>query len=142
LNSAASFAGLIDPADAKTVLDFLDFNFPNLRISHVLYTHKHWDHAGDSKKLRALLAQRKDSPCEPRFVASREDAACIDNQIEEQVETSGEELSFDPSKEISIRAFLSPCHTKGHVLYYLTVPGLAKEQAPILSSESTPLNIY
>ena len=39
---------LIDPANPAVVMDYLKNNFPHFLISHVLYTHKHWDHAGGS----------------------------------------------------------------------------------------------
>ena len=39
---------LVDPANPIVVLNYLKNNFPHYCISHVLYTHKHWDHAGGS----------------------------------------------------------------------------------------------
>jgi hydroxyacylglutathione hydrolase len=42
---------LVDPANPPVVLSFLKKNFPHHEISHVLYTHKHWDHAGGSLDL-------------------------------------------------------------------------------------------
>ena len=42
---------LVDPANPTVVLSFVKSTFPHHQISHVLYTHKHWDHAGDSLSL-------------------------------------------------------------------------------------------
>lgn len=42
---------LVDPANPTVVLSFLKTNFPQHLVSHVLYTHKHWDHAGGSEEL-------------------------------------------------------------------------------------------
>lgn len=39
---------LVDPANPTVVMSYLTTNFPHHVISHVLYTHKHWDHAGGS----------------------------------------------------------------------------------------------
>ena len=39
---------LVDPAVPSVVMNYLTTNFPQYSISHVLYTHKHWDHAGQS----------------------------------------------------------------------------------------------
>jgi hydroxyacylglutathione hydrolase len=39
---------LIDPANPSVVMNFVKNNFPDYLVSHVLYTHKHWDHAGGS----------------------------------------------------------------------------------------------
>lgn len=46
LNSALF---LIDPANPEVIINFLDKYFSNLTVSHILYTHKHWDHAGGAK---------------------------------------------------------------------------------------------
>lgn len=40
---------LVDPANPTVVLNYVSSNFPQHIISHVLYTHKHWDHAGGSE---------------------------------------------------------------------------------------------
>jgi len=41
---------LIDPAETASVFAFLDA-FPGLKVSHVLYTHKHLDHIGNPTEL-------------------------------------------------------------------------------------------
>lgn len=40
---------LVDPANPTVISEFLKTNFCNYQVSNVLYTHKHWDHAGGSK---------------------------------------------------------------------------------------------
>ena len=42
---------LIDPANPKVIVDFLQKNIKHFKVSNVLYTHKHWDHAGGSQQL-------------------------------------------------------------------------------------------
>ena len=37
---------LVDPANPTVIGAYLKDNFPQYQVSHVLYTHKHWDHAG------------------------------------------------------------------------------------------------
>jgi len=49
--SKANELVLIDPANPKVILEFLKRNFESFQVSNVLYTHKHWDHAGGSKQL-------------------------------------------------------------------------------------------
>jgi hydroxyacylglutathione hydrolase len=49
--TAANKLVLVDPANPTVVLSFLRSSFPNHSVSHVLYTHKHWDHAGGSLDL-------------------------------------------------------------------------------------------
>lgn len=47
----------MDPADPLKIGFFLD-KFSGLKISHVLYTHKHWDHSGKSLELKDMLESR------------------------------------------------------------------------------------
>lgn len=49
---------LVDPAEPHFVTNFLKRNFPSFLVSHVLYTHKHWDHAGGSKELYEMLVAK------------------------------------------------------------------------------------
>lgn len=37
---------LVDPADSEVINNFLTDFFPKIQISHILFTHKHWDHIG------------------------------------------------------------------------------------------------
>jgi glyoxylase-like metal-dependent hydrolase (beta-lactamase superfamily II) len=43
---------LVDPANPTVILAYLKDNFSQYKVSHVLYTHKHWDHAGESLYLK------------------------------------------------------------------------------------------
>lgn len=40
---------LVDPAEPSVVLECLRSYFPNQNVSHILYTHRHWDHAGGAQ---------------------------------------------------------------------------------------------
>lgn len=40
---------LVDPANPTVILEFLNKNFSNFQVSNILYTHKHWDHAGGNE---------------------------------------------------------------------------------------------
>lgn len=40
---------LVDPAQPKIVLSYLKQYLPDHVVSDILYTHKHWDHAGGCK---------------------------------------------------------------------------------------------
>lgn len=42
---------LVDPAQPNVVLSYIKQYLPNYLVSDILYTHKHWDHAGDCKEL-------------------------------------------------------------------------------------------
>ena len=40
---------LVDPANPEVILDAVKRIFPGVAIRHILYTHKHWDHAGGAE---------------------------------------------------------------------------------------------
>lgn len=101
---------LIDPADPNTVLSFLT-NFKNLIINHVLYTHKHWDHAGGAKNLQNQLAKHYPNT-KTFFVANKHDAESIEH-INIQLDVDSNFKSGD----FVVSHFHVPCHTKGHTLY-------------------------
>ena len=48
---STKFLVLIDPANPDVILDATKRLFPNTPIKHILYTHKHWDHAGGAQEL-------------------------------------------------------------------------------------------
>ena len=48
LGCSKNGAILVDPAAPTVVMDYLQKYLPDFRVKHVLYTHKHWDHAGNS----------------------------------------------------------------------------------------------
>lgn len=49
LGTAPNKAVLIDPASPSVVLDYLKRYLPTFQVNCLLYTHKHWDHAGGSE---------------------------------------------------------------------------------------------
>ncbi len=46
---------LVDPANPEVIMDCLNRYFNNQQVGHILYTHKHWDHAGGSEDLFKIL---------------------------------------------------------------------------------------
>lgn len=42
---------LVDPANPSVVMEFLKKKFGGFQVTNVLYTHKHWDHAGGNEQL-------------------------------------------------------------------------------------------
>jgi hydroxyacylglutathione hydrolase len=50
-NTGSKDLVLIDPAQPNTVTSYLKEFHSNQLVSHILYTHKHWDHAGGSEEL-------------------------------------------------------------------------------------------
>ncbi len=42
---------LIDPAEAKPILNFLKKHGKGIKIAAIFCTHKHWDHVGGADKI-------------------------------------------------------------------------------------------
>lgn len=40
---------LVDPANPEVIINCLERYFFGSTVNHILYTHKHWDHAGGAK---------------------------------------------------------------------------------------------
>lgn len=126
------WAILVDPADPHKVVEFLQ-GFKNLRISQVLFTHKHWDHIGDPILLRQLLWER-DTYKELVFVASKEDSQSIPD-IDIKLDKLKGNLCFN---NFDIEYHLIPCHTKGHLLYHFKGVENVNYHEPSLSLAHDP----
>ena len=46
LNKNNNQAFLVDPAKSNVIFDYILKEHPKVNISHILLTHKHYDHAG------------------------------------------------------------------------------------------------
>jgi len=55
---APSLYYLVDPAEPDTIMKYLKTLPSTIRITHILTTHKHWDHAGGNE-VRARAAPRR-----------------------------------------------------------------------------------
>ena len=50
-NQLPSTLTLVDPANPSVVTQCLFKYFSQYTVQHILYTHKHWDHAGGAAEL-------------------------------------------------------------------------------------------
>jgi glyoxylase-like metal-dependent hydrolase (beta-lactamase superfamily II) len=50
---------LVDPANPEVIMDCLNRYFVNQQVGYILYTHKHWDHAGGSEDLFKVLNSKE-----------------------------------------------------------------------------------
>lgn len=105
---------LVDPADEKVIHQWLQKN-SEYTISHILVTHKHWDHAGGVPALvKQLAADYQKSGKNDKIevvVGAPEEVAYGTKNVKETV-------SFDVN-EIKVTNYWVPCHTRGHQLYFL-----------------------
>lgn len=47
---------LVDPANPEVILECLNKHFSKQSVGHILYTHKHDDHAGGAADLHKILS--------------------------------------------------------------------------------------
>jgi len=103
-DAEAGVTATVDTPDVEAILNALGEK--NWKLTHILNTHHHHDHAGGN------LALKKATGCQvigPRADAQR--IPGIDIEVGE-----GEEFTLGNH---SVRVFDTPGHTRGHIVYYL-----------------------
>mmetsp|Transcript_28987 Transcript_28987/g.39815 ORF Transcript_28987/g.39815 Transcript_28987/m.39815 type:complete len:276 (-) Transcript_28987:818-1645(-) len=113
-------AACIDPGDGQAILRAVEEL--NLDLKLVLCTHKHNDHIGGNKEIR------KQIPSVHIIGTAYEEIPEINTKAKD-----GDIFTFG---NFQIRTIYAPCHTKGHVLYFVTNSNQA-DAAPILFSGDT-----
>ncbi|OQS00846.1 hydroxyacylglutathione hydrolase, mitochondrial-like isoform X1 [Achlya hypogyna] len=120
IDKASGDCAVVDPADPIAVIDvwrevalrYADTGV-SLRLKYVLTTHKHYDHAGGNKKIAAEF---------PGVVVV---GGILDNVL------GATKLTWhkDTLKlgNLVVETLALPCHTVGHVGFYVTVRGKSSE---------------
>jgi len=96
-------AAIIDPVEPKTVLKAVEEQGVNLTT--VLTTHHHWDHAGGNKDLLSQAANLSVLGGDTRI---------------DGVTRMVKQGDKDTLGRLDITCLTTPCHTTGHVCYYVT----------------------
>jgi len=103
MDPATKEAAIVDPVDPESVIQAV--REEGVTLTTLLTTHHHWDHAGGNadlvKKVPGLVVIGGDD---------RIDGLTRKVGQNDEVQVGG----------ISIRCLLTPCHTSGHVCYYVT----------------------
>ncbi|CAA3014476.1 hydroxyacylglutathione hydrolase cytoplasmic [Olea europaea var. sylvestris] len=105
IDEATKEAAVVDPVEPHSILRVAQENGVDLKL--VLTTHHHWDHAGGNEKLRQMVPDIK------VYGGSIDNVQGCTNKVE-----NGDKISL--GAEINILCLHTPCHTKGHISYYLT----------------------
>ncbi|KAJ8957416.1 hypothetical protein NQ318_004896 [Aromia moschata] len=100
-------AAVVDPVEPDTVLAAVQAEGVNL--TKVLTTHHHWDHAGGNEDLV------KKSPNALQVFGGDKRIGALTNIVKQ-----GDKFSIG---DINVECLYTPCHTSGHICYYLTAPG-------------------
>lgn len=98
-------AAVVDPVEPEKVLEVAKQNGADVKM--VLTTHHHWDHAGGNDKIRQLVPGIK------VYGGSIDNVKGCTNKVE-----NGDKISL--GAEVDILSLHTPCHTKGHISYYVT----------------------
>lgn len=111
MDEASGEAAIVDPVEPDTVLEAVKEEGVNLTT--ILTTHHHWDHAGGNKNLIQKVSGLT--------VIGGVDSVNPDriDGVTRSVE-HGDTLSVGSMK---IECLATPCHTTGHICYYVTHTG-------------------
>lgn len=97
----------------------MDKYYPEVIVSQVFLTHKHWDHAGEFngvvKELQNRYSKRGIDIKIGVYSGSEDNMEGVTHQIKGDIEL--EDIGRDIGLRVNI--YKSPCHTKGHILIYI-----------------------
>ncbi|CAA0811000.1 Hydroxyacylglutathione hydrolase cytoplasmic [Striga hermonthica] len=105
IDEATKEAAVVDPVEPHKILRIAQENGVELKL--VLTTHHHWDHAGGNEKMKQLLPNIK------ILGGSVDNIKACTQKVE-----NGDKLSL--GADTNILCLHTPCHTKGHISYYVT----------------------
>nr|DBA19288.1 TPA: hypothetical protein GDO54_015149 [Pyxicephalus adspersus] len=105
-------AAIVDPVQPQKVVDAVKKHGVNL--TSVLTTHHHWDHAGGNEKLVKLMSGLKVYGGDSRVGA-----------VTQRVS----HLTTFQVGSLHVKCLYTPCHTSGHICYYVTKPNSSEPPA-------------
>ncbi|CAI9091917.1 OLC1v1027037C1 [Oldenlandia corymbosa var. corymbosa] len=105
IDEATNEAAAVDPAEPHKIFGVAQENGVHLKF--VLTTHHHWDHAGGNDKIKELIPGIK------VYGGSVDNVRGCTDKLE-----NGDRISL--GDETSILSLHTPCHTLGHISYYVT----------------------
>ncbi|XP_055856595.1 hydroxyacylglutathione hydrolase, mitochondrial isoform X1 [Episyrphus balteatus] len=100
-------AAIVDPVDPDCVIKAVEDEA--VKLTKVLTTHHHWDHAGGNEKLVKAFPT-------PLVVYGG------DSRIGALTDSVRQDDTFQIGK-LNVRCLFTPCHTIGHICYYVESPG-------------------
>lgn len=96
-------AAIVDPVQPQKVVDAVKKHGVNL--TSVLTTHHHWDHAGGNEKLVKMVSGLKVYGGDGRVGALTDKVT---------------HLSTFKVGSLNVKCLFTPCHTSGHICYFVT----------------------
>ncbi|KAA8492485.1 Hydroxyacylglutathione hydrolase, mitochondrial [Porphyridium purpureum] len=124
IDRARKTAAAVDPAEPQVVVR--EANARGYRITSVITTHHHWDHAGGNAEIRQLLGKQ-----DLEIIGGvGEDIPFANVYMKD-----GDEHKLKDSS-LSIRAILTPCHTRGHVSFTVANPSSSGPGAALFCGDT------
>ena len=100
-------AAIVDPVAPDVVLEAV--NEEGVNLTKVLTTHHHWDHAGGNEE---LVSKSKNAL---QIFGGDQRINALTNRVKH-----GDKFTIG---DINVECLYTPCHTSGHICYYLTAEG-------------------
>ncbi|KAF5736486.1 Hydroxyacylglutathione hydrolase cytoplasmic family protein [Tripterygium wilfordii] len=105
IDESTKEAAVVDPVEPEKILQAATDH--GVQLKFVLTTHHHWDHAGGNDKMKELVPGIK------VYGGSIDNVKGCTDKVE-----SGDRISL--GADVNILCLHTPCHTKGHISYYVT----------------------
>lgn len=112
VDKATKQAAIVDPVEPKTVLNAVKEQ--GVSLTTVLTTHHHWDHAGGNEELVKLHPGLQVYGGDSRIGA-----------LTQKVQ---HDTKFNIG-HLNVQCLFTPCHTSGHICYFVTAPEEGNECA-------------
>jgi len=111
-------AAVVDPVEPSSVFDAV--REEKVKLTTVLTTHHHWDHAGGNEKLVSTWRQNlHDDGAAADDAASHVKVVGGDDRISGLTDKKGHDQIVEVGG-LRIRCLATPCHTSGHLCYHVT----------------------
>ncbi|XP_040296542.1 hydroxyacylglutathione hydrolase, mitochondrial isoform X1 [Bufo bufo] len=105
-------AAIVDPVQPKKVVEAVKKH--GVKLTSVLTTHHHWDHAGGNEKLVKMVSGLKVYGGDSRVGALTQRVS---------------HLTTFQVGSLHVKCLFTPCHTSGHICYYVTKPNSSEPPA-------------
>ncbi|XP_027324777.1 hydroxyacylglutathione hydrolase, mitochondrial isoform X1 [Anas acuta] len=105
-------AAIVDPVQPQKVLDAVKKH--GVKLTTVLTTHHHWDHAGGNEKLVKMETGLRVYGGDSRVGALTQKVS---------------HLTTLKVGSLNVKCLCTPCHTSGHICYYVTKPNSSEPPA-------------
>ena len=96
-------ACIIDPSEAKPIIDFVENN--NINLKYILNTHHHYDHVGGNKELK--------NKYNAKIVGFKKD-----NDRIPEIDILVEDLEIWKRDNFEAKVYHIPGHTTGHIAFH------------------------